>query len=111
MTQNNPSNQNPNTNNQNTSGSSLDIDQLGRDKNYDVDISIKSPKSNWDHFREIIPELVGALIAIIVVICSVIILTSDTAKADDKKNAQSMLTLVIGLTVGYGAGQAKAKKN
>lgn len=110
MTQTNPSNPNPSNPNPNNQSSYIDINQVGKNKNYDVDISIKSSKGNWDHIREIIPELLGALIAIIVAISAVLILTSTTAKDEDKKNAQSMLTLVIGLTVGYGAGKNGQKK-
>jgi hypothetical protein len=105
MTQINP--QEPN----NQKGSMIDIDKLGSDKHYDVDIRIQSPKGRLDHVRTFIPLIVAGIIALMVTVNSLQVLSNLKASPDDKKTAQSLLTLVVGLTVGYAFGKSQATQN
>ncbi len=104
MTQ--PNSPNPNDTN---NASVLNIDQLGREKNYDVNINISSAKNGFDHARDLIITIVIAIIFVGALVISASVLMSDKATTDDKKNAQSVLTGLIGLGSGYLAGKAQSK--
>ena len=94
------------------SGSHIDINKLSEDSNFVLSLKVKkNSESIWDNLREMIPIFSGGLISITVVIFSLTTLNSKEATPDDKKNAQSMVSLITGLTVGYGAGKTKENKN
>jgi hypothetical protein len=95
----------------NQKGSMIDIDKLGADKHYDVDIRIQSTKGLSEHITTLIPLIVAGAIALIVTVSSLQVLSNPKALPDDKKTAQSLLTLVVGLTVGYAFGKAQATQS
>lgn len=95
----------------NQKGSILDIDKLGTDKNYDVNINIQSTKGVLDRIESLVPLVIASVIALMVTGGSLYVLINAEASIEDKKTAQSLLTLVIGLTVGYISGKTQSRQN
>lgn len=98
-------------NNQPTQKSIIDIEQIADQDKLDVDIKIKTSKNRWDYILELMLLFVTSSILIIVLIFCFQILTTQTSTQDDKKNAQSMITLIVGGAVGFFTGRATASKN
>ncbi|MEB3309431.1 MAG: hypothetical protein VKJ02_04310 [Snowella sp.] len=98
-------------NNQGTQNSTIDLKQIADQNNLDVELKIKTSKNRLDYFLEFMPQSVMIIILVIVTIFCFQILNAQTSTQDDKKFAQSMLTLIVGGSVGFVTGRATASKN
>jgi len=94
-------------NNPNQAHSTIDLGELAKQ----VDLSLKSNKNknNFDYLLEFFPQLITAIIVIFSVYSSFQILNSKTASPDEKKYAQSTITLIAGGAMGYFAGKTNNK--
>jgi hypothetical protein len=59
----------------------------------------------------LVPLVIASVIALMVTGGSLYVLIIAEASIEDKKTAQSLLTLVIGLTVGYISGKTQSRQN
>lgn len=98
-------------NNPNQTNSIIDIFEVANRNNLDVDIKLKTQKSRADYVLEFSVTAVFSVLALCIVYFSFQILTSKTASPDEKKNAQSIITLIAGGAMGYIAGKANNNKN
>ena len=98
-------------NNPNQTSSIIHLGQIANLDKLDVDIKIKTQKSRADYILEFSILTVLSGIALFSMYSCFQILNSKTASLDEKKNAQSIITLIVGGATGYLAGRATNNKN
>jgi hypothetical protein len=98
-------------NNPNQTSSIIDLGQIANLDKLDVDIKIKTQKSRADYILEFSILSVLSGIALFSMYSCFQIVNSKTASPDDKKNAQSIITSIIGGVAGFVAGRATNNKN
>jgi hypothetical protein len=110
-----PNNPQQPPNNPNQAHSTIDLGELAKldlgELTEHMDLSLKSSKNknNFDYLLEFFPLLITGTIVIFSVYSCFQILNSKTASPDEKKYAQSTITLIAGGAMGYFAGKTNNK--
>jgi D-alanyl-lipoteichoic acid acyltransferase DltB (MBOAT superfamily) len=94
-------NPSPPSSNQPQQSSIIDLNQIANQSNLAVDLKIKTPKSRFDQIVELVSLVIISLILLVAIFYCFQILTSPQSSLEDKKNAQSTITLIIGGAIGY----------
>ncbi|MFM7384019.1 MAG: hypothetical protein ACKO1W_13360 [Microcystaceae cyanobacterium] len=98
-------------NNQPQQNSIIDLNQIANQSNLEVDLKIKTSKGLSDKITEFFLLVVISAILLMTIFYCFQILTSLQSSPEDKKNAQSTITLIIGSAIGFFAGRTTANKN
>jgi hypothetical protein len=98
-------------NNPNPTSSIIDLEQIANLNKLDVDIKIKTQKSRADYLSEFFILIVISGIVLFSMYFCFQTLNSSTASPDEKKNAQSVVTLIAGSAMGYLVGRSTNKTN
>ena len=101
----------PSPNNQPQQNSTIDLYQIANQNNLELDLKIKTPKSLFDKITESLVLACIAAMLLYALVSSSQILNSPQSSPEDKKNAQSVVTLIVGGALGYVAGRTTANKN
>jgi D-alanyl-lipoteichoic acid acyltransferase DltB (MBOAT superfamily) len=103
-------NPSPPSSNQPQQSSIIDLNQIANQSNLEVDLKIKTPKSRFDQIVELVSLVIISLILLVAISYCFQILTSPQSSPEDKKNAQSTITLIIGGAIGYFVGRTTANQ-
>ncbi len=104
-------NPSPSPNNQSQPSSIIDLNQIANQDKLEIDLKIKTSKSRSEQINEFLILVVISAIIFIATVSCFQILTSPQSSPEDKKNAQSIITLILGSVIGFFAGRTTANKN